>query len=648
MRHGQCPAAGRPGPDRMRSIQSGFGRKPAPPVIRLFHMTSAIAGVLCRDPGSDRHHFVEHCLMSFQSRPHVCALLVAAALVVGGATPGFAQSPSASPSSPLQLPPATPSTPATQSGTQTPQSPQAAGPTRSLSIDEAVQLALQQNLGIQIERLNPQLQDYTIAQALSNYTPIIGGGFNWLKQNSPPSSFLSGGSETITDERFGGQAQYAQLFPWGTNAVASFDSNRATTNNIFNSFNPTLTGNLDLTITQPLLRNFRYDTVKQQIFVGRKNREVADVDLQQSIALTTRTVKNAYWDYVYSINSLQVSRQSLDLAQESLRNTRSRVEIGTLAPIDVVQAESEVASREEAVILAEAAIGQSEDQLRSIIFDPKTPDFWTMSLQPTDTAPFTLQAVDVLGAVSRALAERTDLITARKRLEITDYNLKYFKNQTLPNLDMRFDYNSTGLGGTQLIRDPDSPVFPPPVIGEAQRTYGDLLGDVFSNAFPTYALSLNVSYPIGRSNADASLARTKVERSQSDISLRQLELQVTQQVRDAARQLVANSKRVNATGAARVLAERRLEAEEKKFEAGMSTSFEVFQAQRDLAQARSNELRAVLDYNKSQVDFETVQIAPTGGSSSFAPTTGTTTTLGGAVTGATAGAVSGATTVPQP
>ncbi len=274
-----------------------------------------------------------------------------------------------------------------------------------------------------------------------------------------------------------------------------------------------------MTITQPLLRNFRYDTVKQQIATGRKNREIADVDLQQSIALTTRTVKNAYWEYVFSINSLQVARQSLDLAQESLRNTRSRVEIGTLAPIDVVQAESEVASREEAVILAEAAIGQSEDQLRSIIFDPKTPDFWTMSLQPTDTAPFQLQAVDVPAAVSRALAERTDLISARKRLEITDYNLKYFKNQTLPNLDVRFDYNSTGLGGTQLIRDPDSPVFPPPVIGEAQRSYGDLVGDVFGNAFPTYAVSLNVCYPIGRSNADASLARTKIEKSQSDISL---------------------------------------------------------------------------------------------------------------------------------
>jgi outer membrane protein len=575
--------------------------------------------------------------MPFQSRPGV-RVLVALALVVGAVASGSSQTPSTMPAPSIQTLPTTPRT----------ETPAAAGPARSLSIDEAVRLALQQNLGIQIERLNPQLQDYTIAQALSNYTPVFGAGANWRNQDSPPSSFLSGSETTITDEQFGFQTQFAKLFPWGTDATVSFDSSRATTNNAFNTFNPTLAGNLDVTITQPLLRNFKFDTVRQQIATGRKNREIADVDLQQSIALTTRTVKNAYWDYVYAINSLQVARQSLDLAQESLRNTRSRVEIGTLAPIDVVQAESEVASREEAVILSEAAIGQTEDQLRSIIFDPKTPDFWEMQIQPSDTAPFQLQAVDVPAAVSRALAERTDLISTRKRLEITDYNLKYFRNQTLPNLDLRFDYNSTGLGGTQLIRDPNSPQFPPPVIGELQRSYGTLVGDVFSNGFPTYVLSLNVSYPIGRSNADASLARTKIEKTQSDISLRQLELQVTAQVRDAGRQLLANSKRVNATRAARVLAERRLEAEEKKFAAGMSTSFEVFQAQRDLAQARSNELRAVLDYNKSQVDFETVQIAPTGGSSSSSSGGASSTTLGGAVTGATAGAASGTSTTQTP
>ena len=140
-----------------------------------------------------------------------------------------------------------------------------------------------------------------------------------------------------------------------------------------------------------------------------------------------------------------------------------------------------------------------------------------------------------------------------------------------------------------------------------------MMKDVLGAKFPTWQFALNVNYPIGNSIADASYARAKVEKRQTDISLRDLELQVSQQVRDSARTLLANSKRVDATKAARVLAERRLEAEEKKFAAGMSTSFEVFQAQRDLSQARSNELRAVLDYNKSQVDYETVQVAPVSG-----------------------------------
>ena len=566
--------------------------------------------------------------MHFLPRPIARAFL-AVAMLAGAATVVRAQQTAPTPvGQPAPAPTLRP----------TPDAQAPAGPVRSISIDEAVDLALHQNLGIQIERLNPQLQDYTIAQALANYTPVFGGGINWRNQDQPPSSFLSGSSDTITSQNFGGNAQVQKFFPTGTNVLASWDSARATTNNDFSSFNPQLAANVDVQVTQPLLRNFKFDTVRQQVYQGRKFREIADVNLQQNIAGTTRQVKLAYWNYVYNINSLEVARQSLDLAQESLRNTKSRVEIGTLAPIDVVQAESEVASREEAVILAEAAIGQSEDLLRTLIFDPKTPEFWTMNLKPTDMAPFQLQAVDLNGAVSRALQERTDLMTARKQMDITDYNLKYYKNQTLPGLNLQLNYNSTGLGGTQLVRGGDG--FPPPVIDTIDKSYWSTLGDVFRNKYPTWQVALNVSYPLGTSVADASYARAKVEKSQSDLNLRDLELGVVSQVRDGARQLLANAKRVDATRSARVLAERRLEAEEKKFAAGMSTSFEVFQAQRDLAQAKSNELRAVLDYNNSQVDFETVQIAPLSGGSSGAAGG---STLAGATGSVLSGAASGAT-----
>ena len=568
--------------------------------------------------------------MRVQSRPGARLVLACSVLLLAFA-PAFAQ-PAQSP--PGQAPPA--QLPAAQLA-----APAVTGPARPLSVDEAVTLALEQNLGVQVERLNPQLQDLAIEQARTAWRPGLTAGLSAQSQDSPPTSFLSGASDKITSTSSGGNFGIAQLLPWGTSYAVSYDSNRFTTNNAFSSFNPQFGANLDFAVVQPLLRGSRFDTARYQLLVSRKNREIADVDLQQTIALTQRNVKNAYWDYKYALASLDVARQSFDLAAESLRNTRTRVEIGTLAPIDVIEAEAEVAQREEAVILAEASIGQTEDQLRSLVFDPNTPEFWNMRLEPTDPVPFQVQAVDVDAAIQRALAERTDLANSKKSIERTAYTERLYKDQTLPGVDVRLDYNSTGLGGTQLVRGEGT--FPPPVIGEIQRPYGDLLSDIFSSSFPTWRFSANVSYPIGQSTADASLARTRLETRQSQTNLRSLELQVVTQVRDAGRQLLANSKRVDSTRASRVLAERRLEAEEKKFAAGMSTSFLVFQAQRDLAQARNTELRAVLDYTNSQVDYETVQVAPISGSNGFTSSAAVGTALGQSTNVGAAGASSSTT-----
>jgi outer membrane protein TolC len=156
-----------------------------------------------------------------------------------------------------------------------------------------------------------------------------------------------------------------------------------------------------------------------------------------------------------------------------------------------------------------------------------------------------------------------------------------------------------------------------------------VLGDLFNNRYPTWTLSLNIGYPIGTSTAEANLARARLQYNQSQTQLKNQQLQVATQVRDVARQVQTNQKRVDTTRAARQFAERRLEAEEKKFAAGMSTSFFVFQAQRDLSQARNNELRALIDYNKSLVDWDTVQEAPLGGGGGSV----TTISAGGGFTG---------------
>jgi outer membrane protein TolC len=374
--------------------------------------------------------------------------------------------------------------------------------------------------------------------------------------------------------------------------------------------------------TQPLLRNRAIDSSRQQLLVSRKNREISDVQFRQTVVTTTRNVKNAYWDLAYARASLAVNQQSLELARQSLRNTRSRVEIGTMAPIDIVEADAEVANREEAVIVAEAAIGQAEDRLKSLVLDPATPDYWNIRLELININPYQTQAIDVDSAVRAALDKRTDLQQARKTLESSDINIKYARNQILPDVNLQVNYGLTGLGGTEFVRGPG---FPGPVVNELNRGFGSVLGDLFTNDFPNWTVSLTVGYPIGVANEEANLARSRLQYSQSQVQLKNIELQVVTQVRDAARQVNSNAKRIDTTRASRQLNERRLEAEEKKFAAGTSTSFFVFQAQRDLAEARNNELRALLDYNKSLVDFETVQ------ESSLTGTGGTITVAGSGV-----------------
>ncbi len=208
---------------------------------------------------------------------------------------------------------------------------------------------------MQIDRLNPALAELAITQAKTAWTPTLGAGFTASKQDQPPSSFLSGASGNINNKNVGGNASFSQITPFGTQYQVSYDQARGTTNNLFSSFDPQLSGNFAFTVAQPLLRGFKYDIYRLQVDQAKKQKEITDVALNQTIALTIRTVRTAYWEYKYALASLDVSQQSLDLARQSLRDTKARVEIGTLAPIDVVQAESEVAAREEAVILAEAA-----------------------------------------------------------------------------------------------------------------------------------------------------------------------------------------------------------------------------------------------------------------------------------------------------
>jgi outer membrane protein len=528
-----------------------------------------------------------------QYRFRVARVAVVAVAVVGLALPAFAQARPAQPRPP--------------------------GPVRQLSMEAAISLALQNNLGLRVERINPELQDLAIAQARTVWTPNLTGSLSTSSRTSPISGFFSGATDKLTRENLGTTVGANQVLPWGANYSVGWDTTRNQSNSVYDSPNPSLLSNLTFSFTQPLLRNLKVDSARNQLVISKMNREVSDIELRQTVLTTVRNVKYAYWDVKAAGAALQVARQSLDLAREALRNNKSKVEIGTMAPIDIVEAEAEVARRTENVIVAESAVRRNEDRLRTIILDTRDADYWATNFDLTEQPQFEATTVDVEQAVRTAIEKRTDLLQSRKNIEMSNSNIHYLRNQVLPDLSAQVGYGLSGQGGTKLNFGPG---FPPPVLGQIDEGFGTMMNRLLANDYHNWSFAVQFSYPIGNGNAEATLARSRLQLTQAEVQLQNLELEVNRSVRDVARNVETNQLRLASTQATRKLMERRMEAEQKKFAAGLSTNFLVFQAQRDLADAQYSELVALLDYNKSLVDLETVQEAPTAGSAVVSVATG--------------------------
>jgi outer membrane protein TolC len=565
-------------------------------------------------------------------RAALVALVMAAvpASGFGQETPAPAQPQPApaqpAPAQPVPAPPVLPApTPAGQATAAAPPSQAApiqeqkgGGPTRRLTIEDAVTVALEQNLDVQVERINPQLAQADVDISRGVWLPQLTGSLQFRNSDQVPNSFLSGANDTLTSRSFSGTTGVEQLFKSGTSLVVGWDAARSTSNNTFSSFNPQLSSSFSFDLVQPLWRGLKIDINRAQFKISKKNQEITDVQLRQQIVATARNVRLAYWTLVGTRYNLGVAQASLDISRQTLRDNRTRVEVGTMAPIDVVGAEAEVARNEEAAIVAASQIDAAEDQLRALIFDPKLPEFWTMDLELADAPqlPQTRADVDVEGAVKTAMEKRTDLIQLRKQLEISQINLDLADNNTKPQLNAVVNYGLNGLGGVLVTErgepDPNNPFDPGPILATTSKGFGSVLGDLAGFDFPTWTLGVQLRYPLGNSTQKVNEARQRLAYTASELNLRSAELGVASEVRVVARNVNTNRKRVESTTSARVFSERQLDAAQKKFAVGLAQSIDVLIAQRDLATARFNELSSIIDYVKSLVDFETVQEGGTG------------------------------------
>ncbi len=489
----------------------------------------------------------------------------------------------------------------------------AAVDTRQLTVDEAVRMALDANVDLAAVRIEPQIGDLRVAAANGAFRPSITSALQRNNQLQPPASLLV--PEATRTDLVTSNVGLSQRLPWfGTSYTLSWDASHTDSNSFLNSLNPLLRSGLSLNVSQPLLKDLLTDAPRHQRTVSEVGRTVADTRLREAIVQTTAAVKTAYWNLATAIATVDARRSALTLAEELARVNAAKVNVGQSPPLDLLAAEAEVAANREQLIIAETAVRQAEDRLRMLIFDPTAREVWSVRLDPVDAPPIAMTAPDVEAAVTNALRERTDLARARLEVETADANVRLARNQQLPDVRVNAAYQTSGLGGTEILR---AGGFPGTIVGPGRETsFGSVLDQLFRSDYPTWAVGVSVSYPLGGSTEEANAARTRLERAQAAQHVKSAEARVIQQVRDAAWQIDMNAKRVDTTRAARDLAEQRLDAERKRFDVGLSTSFLVIQAQRDLTQSRASELAAILAYDLALVNFETVQLATAGNNQS--------------------------------
>lgn len=491
---------------------------------------------------------------------------------------------------------------------QAQQPPAPTGPVVQLTMAQAEAMALEANLQLKADRLDPAVAAENLAAARAAFNPTLGSSFSRGSSQSPSGSVFEGGG-TVTSTSLSMSTQVTQQLPWfGSNYRLSWNAGRNETSQLGASFNPRLSAGLQFNFTQPLLAGFRVDGQRLQVQTQERNRSIADVQLDERIVTTRVQAQLAYLSLVSAIRQREVAQQNLDLARQQLKDNQARVEVGTMAPIDIIEAEAEVASREEGVIRADSAIATAEDSLRALILEPSRADYWQVRFEPMDTITLQEREINIDAAIETAMRERTDLIVARSQMEITDLSMRVTRNSTLPTANLTLNYSASGTGGTQNFYD--NTTFPPVLDRTVARGFGAVVGDSFKNNLPTWSVGLTVSYPVGKSGNEANLARQRIQRQQQDTNLRALELRVVTSVRTVGRELETNFKRVQVTQLARQRAERQLEAEEKKFAVGLSSTFQLQSRQRDLATARINELNATIDYNRSLIQFDAIQKAP--------------------------------------
>ena len=460
-----------------------------------------------------------------------------------------------------------------------------------LSLKQTIALTLQNVLDLDVASYNLEESKFGIQSARGAFDPYVQLDLGLTNAQTPTTSTFQS-SETKTGT---GNFTFAGLLPLGTTYALGWTNRRLDqTVTQFTTANPTYGSGLTASFTQPLLRNFGLAVNERFVVQAKLSRDASAYDFVRAVQLAIQLSENAYWDLVYAVENLRAKQEALDRAKDLNRITKIKIDVGALAPIDIVQTEVTVAQREQDIITAEGLIGDAQDRLRRLLNVQSQPD-WSRPIVPTDRP--TRESLregfqaDVEVGFKRALETRPEVKQALLTIESKKVTRAYTKNQLKPRLDLSGSYGFNGLGAQALVQNPDGTL--------TQLNYGDALQDIVHRTYPAWTLGVTFVVPIGNNVArgNDAIANADLELARTNFAITKANLQV--EVRAAARAIDIGYRSVAAATKARDLAERNLDAEKKKFENGMSTTFQVAQIANDLTTAITGELQAIATYLKN-------------------------------------------------
>jgi len=512
-----------------------------------------------------------------------------------------------------------------------------------LSLNDAIRKTLQNNNDIEVARDDVRFAEQQLRSLQGVYEPIFSVTPQIIQNITPQQSSLggSGSSGTTKSTTLNLSPSLTKSFEKGGGTyTVSFANSHVNTSNNFSLINPYYSSNLSLQINQPLLRNRSIDANRHAIRVQKKHLEQTDSDFRASTIQIISQVQAAYWNLVFALRNQQNQLDSLNLSRQNMSNIEAQIAAGAKAPLDRAQVQTDIATRESNLFIATQAVSQSENVLKQLMLrDPAAPE-WTAQLTPTDTPAFDLSPVNLTASLDEAHKNRPELRRLDLQKDINTVDLQYFKNQTLPQVDIQSTVASTGLAGTSLgsSAGTQTPIIsgsptsnsnafllaqiqalranaglPLAVVPTAATSgaptnliggYGQDLRNLAGFSTRNITVGVAISFPLHNKTAEANLAGARIQREQLAASYRSQDQAVEMDVRNAAQSVDTAQKRVVASRQARESAEQQLAGEQKLYEVGRSTTFLLLQRQNELTNARTSELQAQTDYNKALADLQ--------------------------------------------